>query len=83
MKIGALLQACRERAGLSQEEIADRLHTTQSTISRIERNRQSADLPTIVEWVDTTKSREVAVAYIFGMEGIEIINHILKTEARV
>lgn len=82
MKIGAFLQACRERAGLSQEEIADRLNMTQSTISRIEKNRVAATIDTVMDWVDTTESRELAVAYIFGMDSVRIMEHQKPVEAR-
>jgi HTH-type transcriptional regulator / antitoxin HipB len=35
-KIGVILRQAREEAGLTQEEVAQRLHTKKSAISRIE-----------------------------------------------
>jgi len=35
-KVGALLRQAREKAGLSQEQVAERLETKKSAISRIE-----------------------------------------------
>ena len=35
-KIGAMLRQAREQAGITQEELANRIHTRKSAISRIE-----------------------------------------------
>ena len=35
-KIGVILRAAREEAGLTQDDLAERLHTKKSAISRIE-----------------------------------------------
>lgn len=37
MDVGSLIRKCRKKAKLSQEAFADLMHTTQSTISRIEK----------------------------------------------
>jgi ribosome-binding protein aMBF1 (putative translation factor) len=46
-KIGALLRQAREKAGLTQEEVADRLETKKSAISRIENSAGSIRLSTL------------------------------------
>lgn len=46
-KIGALLRQARERAGLTQEEVAVRLETKKSAISRIENSAGSIRLSTL------------------------------------
>lgn len=46
-KIGALLRQARERAGLTQEEVAVRLATKKSAISRIENSAGSIRLSTL------------------------------------
>ncbi|HEY0512470.1 MAG TPA: helix-turn-helix transcriptional regulator [Thermoanaerobaculia bacterium] len=46
-KIGVLLRQARERAGLTQEEVADRLETKKSAISRIENSAGSIRLSTL------------------------------------
>lgn len=45
-KIGALFKAFREQAGLTQEEVARRLGTKKSTISRIENHAEDIRLST-------------------------------------
>jgi transcriptional regulator with XRE-family HTH domain len=46
-KIGVLLRQARERAGLTQEEVAERLDTKKSAISRIERRAGDIRLSTL------------------------------------
>lgn len=46
-KIGVLLRQARERAGLTQEEVAVRLATKKSAISRIENSAGSIRLSTL------------------------------------
>jgi transcriptional regulator with XRE-family HTH domain len=77
MKFGAVLQACRERAGLSQEEIAHRLNRSQSCVSKFEKDRKIPDMSTFMEWIRITNAPEVVVAYLYGMDGINIITQLL------
>jgi len=46
-KIGALLRQAREHSGLTQEEIANRLNTKKSAISRIENHAEDIKLSTL------------------------------------
>jgi len=47
LKIGALLRQAREAAGLSQEELARRLKTKKTAISRIENHAEDIKLSTL------------------------------------
>jgi ribosome-binding protein aMBF1 (putative translation factor) len=47
LKIGVLLRQARERAGLTQEEVAQRLDTKESAISRIENRAGDIRLSTL------------------------------------
>lgn len=49
-EIGILLRKCREQKGLSQENIADTLGVTPSTISKIEMGKTKAKFETIVRF---------------------------------
>jgi len=46
-KVGALLRQAREQAGLTQEEVAEKLETKKSAISRIENSAGSIRLSTL------------------------------------
>lgn len=46
-KVGVLLREARKEAGLTQEEVAQRLHTKKSAISRIENHAGDIRLSTL------------------------------------
>jgi len=46
-KIGVFLRSERERAGLTQEEVARRMSTRKSAISRIENHAENINLATL------------------------------------
>ena len=71
------MQACRERAGLSQEDMAERLHRSQSCISKYEKDRKIPDMQTFLSWVEATGSKEVAVAFLCGMDGLGIMQNMM------
>lgn len=76
-KVGALLRACRERAGLSQEELADRLNRSQSCISKYETDQKIPDIFTFLNWLQVTQAQEVAVAYLLGFDGLTILQQLM------
>jgi ribosome-binding protein aMBF1 (putative translation factor) len=49
----------RQRAGLSQVELAKRMRTTQSTIARLERGGRSPSIKTLRKLAEATGSRLV------------------------
>ena len=50
-KVGAILKKAREDAGITQEELARRLNTKKSAISRIENHAKDIKLSTIESFV--------------------------------
>jgi DNA-binding XRE family transcriptional regulator len=62
-KIGVMLRQAREEAGITQEELAARLHTRKSAISRIENHADDIRLSTLRNIVQALgKHLEVRVA---------------------
>jgi len=59
-KIGVLLREARKKSGLTQEELARRVKTTKSAISRIENHAEDIKLSTI-ERVATALGRKIIV----------------------
>ena len=51
-KIGVILRQAREEAGLTQEEVAQRLHTKKSAISRIENHADDVRLSTLRRYAE-------------------------------
>lgn len=79
MKFGAIMQACRERAGLTQEQMADKLHRTQACISKYENDHKVPDMPTMLRWVEATGAKDVMVAFLYGMDGLAILQNMMMT----
>lgn len=77
MRFGAIMQACRERAGLTQEQMAEKLHRTQACISKYENDHKVPDMPTMLKWVEATGAKEVVVAFLCGMDGLSIMQQIM------
>jgi ribosome-binding protein aMBF1 (putative translation factor) len=46
-EIGAILRQAREAAGLTQEELANRIHTQKTCISRLENHAEDVKLSTL------------------------------------
>ena len=52
----ALIEA-RTRAGLTQEQVAERMHTTQTVIARLESGRSKPSTRTLERFAEATGSR--------------------------
>jgi transcriptional regulator with XRE-family HTH domain len=76
LTFGAILRTCRERAGLTQQEMADKLHRSRSCISKLESDKKSLDVGTLIRWADTTSSREVVCSLIYGIDPSVIVDQI-------
>ncbi|WP_211344150.1 helix-turn-helix domain-containing protein [Robertmurraya siralis] len=77
MKFGAILKACRERAGYSQEELAFRLSINQSDVSKIEKDYREPTISLFQAWIQNTQTPEVIVAFLYGMDGISMISQLM------
>lgn len=78
MRVGAILKACRTRAGLSQAELADKIHINQSDVSKYESDLIEPHISTLQAWTSNTQTTEVMVAFIMGMDGLGIMQQILE-----
>jgi HTH-type transcriptional regulator/antitoxin HipB len=62
-KVGVMLKQARESAGLTQEELARRLNTKKTAISRIENHAEDIRLSTLVNYAQALgKSLKLEVA---------------------
>ena len=77
MKYGAILQATRQRAGLTQEDMADEMHIDQGCISRYENDRKKMELSDFIRWMQATQAHEVAVAFLLGVDGIGLMQQVM------
>jgi len=65
-----ILKQFRKKAKLTQEEIADKLNMTQSTISKIESGRHIIDIRTFFDWIRATGCDAQAALMTFGPDVI-------------
>lgn len=56
-KVGLMLRTAREEAGLTQEDIAQRLRTKKSAISRIENHAEDIRLSTLEKFAEAVGKR--------------------------
>ncbi len=56
-KIGVKLKQARLEAGMTQEELAKRLHTQKTAVSRIENHAEDIKLSTLKKYVEATGKR--------------------------
>ncbi len=63
LKIGIILKEARESAGLTQEDLALKLHTNKSAISRIENHAEGIRISTLVK-VSTALGKKLRVAIV-------------------
>ena len=61
-KIGVLLKELREQAGLTQQQLADKLNTKKSAISRIESHAEDIRLTTLQRYANALgKKLEISI----------------------
>lgn len=51
-KIGVMLKMAREEAGLTQEQLAEKLHTKKTAISRMENHAEDIKLSTLEKFAE-------------------------------
>ena len=51
-KLGVMLKIAREREGITQEELANRIHTKKTAISRIENHAEDMKISTLRKFAD-------------------------------
>ncbi len=62
-KLGVMLRQAREEAGLTQEELAQRIHTKKTAISRIENHAEDIKLSTLEKFANALgKQLTISVA---------------------
>ena len=78
LNFGSILHACRTRAGISQERLAELLNKSRSCISKYEQGHKLPDIQTFLAWIDRTNAKDVGIACINGMDPASILQSILQ-----
>lgn len=77
MKYGERIALLRTEAGLTQEELADKIGISRASLSHYEKNRREADYNTLIRFADFF---DVSVDYIIGRTNNPISRYLTKTE---
>jgi transcriptional regulator with XRE-family HTH domain len=68
MLFGSILRKARLNAGLSQEELAEKLYLSRSAVSRLENDKLELKAADLIRWFQVTNAPEVAAAMICGVD---------------
>lgn len=63
-----LLKQFRKQARMTQEEVAEKLNLTQSTVSKMESGRYIIDIHTFFQWLRVTNCEIHAAATMFSAD---------------
>ncbi|MUK89121.1 helix-turn-helix domain-containing protein [Ornithinibacillus sp. L9] len=74
MQFGAVLRRMRKGAGLSQEELAEKLHIARSNISKLERDKMKLSAEDLINWCRSTQAQDVLIAFVNGLDPVSIID---------
>lgn len=62
MEVPAILRTMRRRAGLSQEQMGELMHSSKSTISRMESGKTKLEFYDVLKWCKVTDNPDVWTA---------------------
>lgn len=76
MNFGTVLKRARMIAGLSQEELAEKLCMGRTAISRIENDRLEPRISDVIRWGQATQATELIAAMLCGIDVTTILQNI-------
>ena len=76
MQYGQVLRKVRKKAGLTQEEMAERIHMSRPNVSKIERDQIELKMSDAIRWCQATNMPEVAAAMLCGVDPVVLTNFI-------
>lgn len=68
MRFGRILRKVRVNAGLSQEELAEKIYLSRSAVSRLENDKLELKAADLIRWFQATQAPEVAAAILCGVD---------------
>lgn len=63
VRFGAVLRQTRKQAGISQEQIAEMLHMSRSSVSKLENDKADLKAETLLKWSKAVASVKCGQAY--------------------
>ncbi|MGY3717023.1 helix-turn-helix domain-containing protein [Sutcliffiella cohnii] len=68
MTFGKILRQVRIKAGLSQEELAEKIYLSRSAVSRLENDKLELKLADAIRWFNATRAPEAVAAMLCGVD---------------
>ncbi|MDQ0176039.1 helix-turn-helix domain-containing protein [Bacillus chungangensis] len=76
MKFGAVFKKIRVLAGLSQEELAEKIYLSRSNVSRVENDKLILRLDDVIRWFQVTQAPEALAALLCGVDVNTVLQNI-------
>ncbi len=68
MDVGSILHKARVNAGLTQEELGEKIGIERSFVSKLERNKAGLMFDIGVRWLQVTHAQDVLIALLAGVD---------------
>jgi transcriptional regulator with XRE-family HTH domain len=78
MQLGQILRKTRVEAGMSQEELAEKIYLSRSAVSRLENNRLELKAADMIRWFQATQAHEALVALVCGVDVTTVVQTLTK-----
>ena len=75
--VGEIVKQCRKKIGWSQDELAFEANLSQSTVSRLEKNKITCDVNTLMRIAEKTNAQDVAMAMLFNLD-MSVVTQMLQ-----
>ncbi|MFY0521393.1 helix-turn-helix domain-containing protein [Lysinibacillus sp. UGB7] len=68
LNVGEIVKQCRKKMKWSQEELAFNTNLSQSTVSRLEKNKITCDVNTLMQIANKTNAQDILMAMMFNID---------------
>lgn len=78
MQLGPILRRARVVAGMSQEELAEKIYLSRSAVSRLENDKLELKASDMIRWLQATQAHEALVALLCGVDITTVVQTVSK-----
>lgn len=76
VSFGSVLKRARMIAGISQEELAEKLCISRTSISRMENDKLEPRISDVIRWGQATQATELIAAMLCGIDVATLLQNI-------
>lgn len=77
VNVGEIVKQCRKKMRWSQDELAFEANLSQSTISRLEKNKITCDVNTLMRIAEKTNAQDIVMAMLFNLD-MSVVSQMLQ-----